>query len=54
LKKINVNLSRIVAVKFSTGLEDLANLDKDQASQLKELEDIESAVDLFREALILS
>ena len=53
LKKFNINLSRRVAIKFSTRLEDSAYLDRDLASQVKELDDIESAVDLFEEALIL-
>ena len=39
---------------FSTGLEDSEYLDRDLASQVKKLDDIESAVDLFQEALILT
>jgi len=39
-------------MKFSTRLEDAAYLDRDLASHIKELDDIESAVDLFQEALI--
>jgi len=39
---------------FSTGLEDSAYLDRDLASQVKKLDDIENAVDLFQEALILT
>ena len=52
LKKFDNNLSRIVAMKFRTGQEDSLNLDRDLASQVKELNDIESAVDLFQEALM--
>jgi len=54
LKKFVINLIRIVATMFSTGLEDSAYLDRDLASQVKKLSDIESAVDLFQEALILT
>jgi hypothetical protein len=54
LKKFRKNLSRIVAMKFRTEQEDSANLDSELASQVKELNDIESAVDLFQEALISS
>jgi len=54
LKKFDNNLSRIVAMKFRTGQEDSLNLDRDLASQVKELNDIESAVDLFQEALMSS
>jgi len=54
LKKFDINLSRIVATMFSTGPEDSAYLDRDLASQVKKLDDIESAVDLFQEALILT
>jgi len=39
---------------FSTGLEESAYLDRDLASQVTKLDDIESAVDLFQEALILT
>ena len=41
-------------MKFRTGQEDSLNLDRDLASHVKELNDIESAVDLFQEALISS
>jgi hypothetical protein len=54
LKKFNINLSGIVATIFSKGLEDSVYLDRDLASQVKKLDDIESAVDLFQEALILT
>ena len=54
LKKFDINLNRIVATMFSTGLEDSAYLDRDLASHVKKLDDIESAVDLFQEALILT
>jgi hypothetical protein len=53
LKKFDINLNRIVATMFSLGLEDSVYLDRDLASQVKKLDDIESAVDLFEEALIL-
>jgi hypothetical protein len=39
-------------MKFRTGQEDSENLDRDLALQVKELNDIESAVDIFQEALI--
>jgi hypothetical protein len=39
---------------FSTRLEDSAYPDRDLASQVKKLDDIGSAVDLFQEALILT
>jgi hypothetical protein len=39
---------------ISTGLEDSAYLDRDLASQVEKLDDIESAVDLFQEALVLT
>jgi len=54
LKKFDTNISRIVATMFSTGLEDSAYLDRDLASQFKELDDIEKTVELFQEALILT
>jgi hypothetical protein len=54
LKKFDINLSRIVAAMFSTRLEDSAYLDRDLVSQVKKLDDIKSAVDLFQEALILT
>ena len=41
-------------MKFCTGKEDSANLDRVLASQVKESNDIESTVDLFQEALISS
>ena len=41
-------------MKFRTGQEDSDNLDRDLALQVKELNDIESAVDLFQEALMSS
>jgi len=54
LKQFDINLSRIVATMFSTVLEDSAYLDRDLALQVKKLDNIESAVDLFQEALILT
>jgi hypothetical protein len=54
LKKFDNNLSRFVAMKFRTGQENSVNLDRDLASQVKELNDIESPVDLIQEALISS
>jgi hypothetical protein len=54
LKKFDNNLSRVVAMKFRMEQKDLVNLDRDLASQIKELSDIESAVDLFQETLIFS
>jgi hypothetical protein len=54
LKTFDNNLSRIVAMRFRTGKEDSANLDRVLASKVKESYDIESAVDLFQEALISS
>jgi hypothetical protein len=54
LKKFNKNLSQIVAMKFHTGQEDSANLDRNLASQIKESNNIESAIDLVQEALISS
>jgi hypothetical protein len=54
LKKFDSNLSRIVAMKFRTGQGDLWNLDKVLALQAEEEKDIERAVNLFQEALILS
>jgi len=53
-KKFDINLSRIVATMFSTGLEDSGCLDRDLAPQVKKLDDIENAVDLLQEALILT
>jgi hypothetical protein len=41
-------------MKFRTGQENSVNLDRDLASQVKELNDIEGAVNLFQEALISS
>ena len=41
-------------MKFRTGQEDSENLDRDLALQVKELNDIGSAVDLFQDALISS
>ena len=54
LKKFDSNLSRIVAMKFRTEQEDLWNLDRVLALQADEAKDIERAVNLFQEALILS
>jgi type II secretory pathway component PulJ len=54
LKTFDNNLSQIVAMKFCTGQEDSAKLDRVLASQVKESKDLESAVDLFQEALISS
>jgi hypothetical protein len=54
LKKFDNNLSRIVAMKYRTEQDDSAKLDGDLASKVKKLNDIESTVDLFQEALILS
>jgi hypothetical protein len=54
LKEFDINLSRIVATMFSTGLEDSAYLNKDLASQVKKLNDIETAFNLFQEALIIT
>jgi hypothetical protein len=54
LKKFDNNLGRMVAMKFRTGQEDSSNLDRDLASQVKKLNDIESAVDLLQEAIISS
>jgi hypothetical protein len=39
---------------FSTGLEVSVHLDKVLASQVEKLDDIESAVHLFQEAIILA
>ena len=50
LKKFDNNLSRIVAMKFRTGQEGSANLDRVLALQVKEAKDIERAVDVFQEA----
>jgi hypothetical protein len=54
LKKFDYNLSRIFAMKFCMGQEESANLDRVLASQVKETNHIERAVDLFQEALISS
>jgi len=54
LKKFDNNLSQIVAMKFRTGQEDSAKLDRVLASQVEESNDIESTVDLFQKALISS
>jgi hypothetical protein len=40
LKMFDNNLSRFVAMKFRTGQENSVNLDRDLASQVKELNDI--------------
>jgi len=54
LKTFDSNLSRLVATKFHTGQGDPLNLDRALALQVKEANDIERAVKLFHEALILS
>jgi len=54
LKKFDINLNRIVATMFSTGLEDSAYLERNLASQVKKLDDIEIAVDLFQEPFTLT
>jgi hypothetical protein len=54
LKKFDNNFSRIVAMKFSAGHENSANPDKDLASQVKELNGIQTAVNLFQKALTSS
>jgi hypothetical protein len=53
-KEFDKNLSRFVAMKFRMGQGNLMTLDRDVALQVEELNDIESAVDLFQEALISS
>jgi hypothetical protein len=53
-KKFDNNLSRIVAMKFHTGQEESANLDRVLASQVKKTNHIERAVDLLQKALISS
>jgi len=44
LKKFDKNLRRIIAMEFRIGQEDPVNLDRDLASQVKESNDVESAV----------
>jgi hypothetical protein len=54
LKKFDSNLSRLVATTFRTGKGDTLNLNRALALQVKEANDIERAVELIQEALILS
>jgi hypothetical protein len=54
LKKFDNNISRIVATKFRTEQAESPHLDKILATQAKEANNIERAVDIFQEALILS